>query len=605
MNKNCFVKLAFRCENKAQKYLILDNRIAFFRLVSTIILLAVLVSYTEKYGFYMGLFSVIVFLIYCLILSVIHKKIQKIQNFWKCIAKSYRLSLARYERNFQFLQEHCSPWHNSISILPQNHFYACDIDLHKELFLFMNTCSTEGGSTKLFNLLVNAGIEIETETAKLQRTELAKIFSKNNSLLRRFESLKLSDEFLKNYFKSKEINTNFQFNSKLLVYSFFSISVWGILFIPLFLKFLQTKNINIFIQPVFLYLFFILFGVFIFQPLIQKAIEIEQSLKYINIIIKEISIKKIKIDNIFSHEENIFSHKSSKIIRILSYLIDFLTLRGNPVFWLFIHIFLPFDALFCIGVFFILKKVIKYFSIWKNEVDEFDLLLTFARLKSENPEFTFNVEKTENIIAHSMGHPLLPYSKRVSNTFTLNENSPVVLLTGSNMSGKSTFLRALATNILLANIGAPICAKKLELPQLKILCAIRIDDSLADGTSYFYAEVKRLAAILQELKNTKIKCIFFIDEIFKGTNNKERYLGSCSVLKAFLELPHFGFVTTHDLALTELANSQTRLRNMHFREHIENDTLLFDYQLREGPCPTTNALFIMKSAGLPILTELL
>lgn len=113
--------------------------------------------------------------------------------------------------------------------------------------------------------------------------------------------------------------------------------------------------------------------------------------------------------------------------------------------------------------------------------------------------------------------------------------------------------------------------------------------------------MKRLSEILQHLKTSPFPCIFFVDEIFKGTNNKERYLGSLSILNAFLQSNSFGFVSTHDLALTELAAKEPRLRNMHFREHIEGDKLTFDYTLKDGPCPTTNALFIMKLAGLPVM----
>jgi DNA mismatch repair ATPase MutS len=169
------------------------------------------------------------------------------------------------------------------------------------------------------------------------------------------------------------------------------------------------------------------------------------------------------------------------------------------------------------------------------------------------------------------------------------------------MAGKSTFLRAFATNILLSNIGAPVCAKQFYVPTMEILCAIRIDDSLSDGTSYFYAEVKRLGDILKRLQNPgEFPAIFFIDEIFKGTNNKERYQGSLKLIEAFLKIGAFGFVSTHDLALTELSAQEPRLRNMHFREHIEGNCLTFDYTLKEGPCPTTNALFIMKMSGLPV-----
>jgi len=180
----------------------------------------------------------------------------------------------------------------------------------------------------------------------------------------------------------------------------------------------------------------------------------------------------------------------------------------------------------------------------------------------------------------------------------------MVLLTGSNMSGKSTFLRTLGVNIVLANMGAPVFAKRLVVPHnLELFCAIRIDDSLSDATSYFYAEVKRLKVIVDSLKDrdlNKRPVLFLVDEIFRGTNNKERFIGSWHLLKSFLKQGAFGVVSTHDLALAELEKNDSRLVNMHFKEDIVAQELEFNYTLRHGPSPTTNALFIMRKEGLPI-----
>ncbi len=278
-------------------------------------------------------------------------------------------------------------------------------------------------------------------------------------------------------------------------------------------------------------------------------------------------------------------------------------------FYFFIHVFFPFDAVFSIFLYAILKRLRHEQPKWQQEVEEFDVLASIARLKVENPEFNFlqnnfivethaHIENGTKI--KNMGHPLLSCKKRIVNSLLMEKSQSVVLLTGSNMAGKSTFLRAFATNMLFYNMGAPVCADVFSVAHCKVLCAIRIDDSLAEGTSYFYAEVKRIAEILLELKTSGLSCLFFIDEIFKGTNNKERYLGALAILKSLLSCGHFGFVSTHDLALTDLAQNDTRLRNMHFADHLDKGELSFDYKLKEGPSPTTNALFIMRQAGLEV-----
>jgi DNA mismatch repair ATPase MutS len=151
-------------------------------------------------------------------------------------------------------------------------------------------------------------------------------------------------------------------------------------------------------------------------------------------------------------------------------------------------------------------------------------------------------------------------------------------------------------------MGAPVCANTFIFPRCHLLCAIKIEDSLEENTSYFYAEVKRLKEIFSTLQSEKnhLPCVFFVDEIFKGTNNTERFIGSWYILKALFETKTFGFVSTHDLVLTRLAQFDPRLVNMHFREHVEHDHLLFDYTLRGGPCTSSNALRIMRLEGLPI-----
>lgn len=600
-------------EKKSSKCKTFDNRLAIFRLLSTVVLLAILVALAPGKGFvYIFLLSCL-FLFYCLFTSFIHKKFQKIERLWTSLAKSYRLSKSRVERKISILQENISPWHDKIAVVPEGHAYASDIDLKNELFLLMNTCSTEGGSHKLFQSLLTAGKTPCDKVIVEKRIQIASQLTRYKSLLRRFEALRLSEDFIKNYYRySSESEIEQKNNWQTLSYAFISIGAWFFLLFPLFFK---EKNINVFLQPLFIYAIFILIGTFIFQPLVSQAMLVSKSTNYIQLIIKCLKLNSKK--QALTTGENwiesflFLQRREVKKIGYMNFFLDILSLRGNPVFWILIHIFLPFDAIFSLFLYFVVKKIKSNISAWQNEIDEFDLIASFARLKVENPEFRFfslpsesrfcgNDSCQDNIKVSNMGHPLISRGKRVCNSLQLAKESPLVLLTGSNMSGKSTFLRAFATNILLANMGAPVCAEKFSLPSMRILCAIRVDDSLSEGTSYFYAEVKRLAEILRQLKTSVEPTMFFIDEIFKGTNNKERYLGSLSILKAFLEMNAFGFVSTHDLALTELAQQETGLRNMHFREHIEDNKLTFDYTLKEGPCPTTNALFIMKMAGLPI-----
>jgi hypothetical protein len=390
-------------------------------------------------------------------------------------------------------------------------------------------------------------------------------------------------------------------------YAVLNIGAWLVFILPTVIQFLKTQphDAGIFIQPMLFYSLLVLINVVVFNSLVKNSYQMIRDSKIFSEILFFLNQGNQNLNGL---DFQFLDKKALRQIKWMQFFVDLISVRGNPIFWIALHLFLPFDAIVCLLLQWKLSSLKSQFPTWQQELYEFDVIASFARLKKENPQFHFLTEQERSfsdlsfIDIQDMGHPLLPSENCICNSIRLTKESPLVLLTGSNMAGKSTFLRAIATNILLANIGAPICAQKFLVPQSMILCAIRINDSLAEGTSYFYAEVKRLRAILDELEKNKgtHSALFFIDEIFKGTNNKERFIGSWHVIKALLEKQAFGFVSTHDLALSELEEKDKRVRNMHFREHIEDNKLVFDYVIKEGPCPTSNATYIMRLEGLPI-----
>jgi DNA mismatch repair ATPase MutS len=203
--------------------------------------------------------------------------------------------------------------------------------------------------------------------------------------------------------------------------------------------------------------------------------------------------------------------------------------------------------------------------------------------------------------ARGLGHPLIPDEQKVCNDFTIRGLGEITIITGSNMAGKSTFLRTLGVNLALAFAGGPANAQELQTVLFRLFTCIKVSDSVTDGTSYFYAEVKRLKRLLIALEeNHPIPLFFFIDEIFRGTNNRERMLGSQAYTHTLIEKNGVGLISTHDLELAKLADQTSKIKNYHFRDDIRNGQMVFDYSLHPGPCPTTNALKIMQQAGLPV-----
>jgi hypothetical protein len=248
------------------------------------------------------------------------------------------------------------------------------------------------------------------------------------------------------------------------------------------------------------------------------------------------------------------------------------------------------------------RSLPQWLEVW-FELEALGSLAGFAYLNPENafPEIIAATEAQVIFEANALGHPLIPHPERVCNDFSLAGPGSIDLITGSNMSGKSTFLRTVGVNLRLAYAGGPVNATACRLSLLRLFSCLNVSDSVTDGISYFYAEVKRLRALLDELdQDASCPLLYLIDEIFRGTNNRERYLGSQAYIRALAGKSGMGLIATHDLELVKLADELPQLKNYHFRETVANGRMLFDYRLRPGPCPTTNALKIMELEGLPV-----
>ena len=242
---------------------------------------------------------------------------------------------------------------------------------------------------------------------------------------------------------------------------------------------------------------------------------------------------------------------------------------------------------------------------WIHTWYDLEALCALATHGYLNPDNTFpEIMSPDNgpvLQARGLGHPLLPIAERVRNDFGFDATGEIALITGSNMSGKSTFLRTLGANLCLAYAGAAVQAEALRTVPLRLFTCIQVADSVTDGISYFYAEVRRLKALLAALNaEDEAPLLYLIDEIFRGTNNHERLVGSRAYIKSLAKGRGVGAISTHDLELIGMADDVPGIHNFHFREEIKDGRMVFDYRLRTGPCPTTNALKIMRMAGLPV-----
>ncbi|MTI82000.1 MAG: DNA mismatch repair protein MutS [Firmicutes bacterium] len=290
---------------------------------------------------------------------------------------------------------------------------------------------------------------------------------------------------------------------------------------------------------------------------------------------------------------------ASQQVKSLSKITGLLSFRYYILYWVF-------NALTFSDLYTIIKlnkwksKSGKYLNDWLKVIAQLEALSSLAILAHDNPNWVFPEVSDDKpyFKATSLGHPLIKKEDRVANDVHLSSTGTILVITGSNMSGKSTLLRTVGINLTLAYAGAPVCARSINCPLMNIYTSMRIQDSLEQNISAFYAELNRIKLIIEAAKNGK-PLIFMIDEIFKGTNSQDRILGAKTIIKNLTEYNAIGFVTTHDLELSILEKEfPDKIKNYNFNDEIINNEITFNYKLEKGVSKTTNAIALMKMVGI-------
>ncbi len=305
---------------------------------------------------------------------------------------------------------------------------------------------------------------------------------------------------------------------------------------------------------------------------------------------------------IYQRDEQKPSRFLKKILRIASAASS----QGSELIWLVFNGVVPWDMYFAMKLHHYKKDLEPKLTAWLDRFYQLEALNSIANYAWLNPDYLFSVPNDDSsskpvFSGRDLGHPLLPKGQKVTNDVDISEIGDIYLITGSNMAGKSTFLRTVGINLALCFAGAPVDASFFETAPFRLFSSINVTDSLNEGLSHFYAEVKRLRKLMDELRaEHSLPLFYFVDEIYRGTNNRERLAGSSAFLKEVAGKNGIGLVTTHDLELAGLQETIPTLTNWHFEETIEEGSMYFDYKLKNGPCSSTNALKIMKNEGLPV-----
>jgi DNA mismatch repair ATPase MutS len=312
-------------------------------------------------------------------------------------------------------------------------------------------------------------------------------------------------------------------------------------------------------------------------------------------------------------------NRPSAKLKQVSFLTAAAGLTQNPFIGLVLNLIAPWNLYFAHRLNLYKEEVVHQLPQWLDALFELEALGSLANFAYLNPGYAFPIitnyelgmTNDETISgqrsavsrqlfnAKGLGHPLIPAGQKVCNDFSADRPGQVVIITGSNMAGKSSFLRTVGVNLCLACAGGPVNAQSCRTIPFRLFTALSVSDSVTDGISYFYAEVKRLKRLLDTLNaDDPLPLMHLVDEIFRGTNNRERFIGSRAYIRTLVGGNGFGIIATHDLELVKLADELSGVKNYHFREEVVAGKMVFDYQLRSGPCPTTNALKIMQAEGL-------
>ncbi|MGV6946176.1 MutS-related protein [Sphingobacterium kyonggiense] len=298
--------------------------------------------------------------------------------------------------------------------------------------------------------------------------------------------------------------------------------------------------------------------------------------------------------------------KLSSIIAELGKLIDKLDARNNMLVGAILNMLFLWDF-----------KQVMAIAKWKDQYEDsilngfeavsvYECLISLSVLSYNNPEWATPVildnYATDKIVTEAIEHPLIKKGRSVANDYNATDHQ-IALITGSNMAGKSTFLRTIGINAVLAYTGAVVCAKSLRLPIYSLVSYMRIKDSLNESTSTFKAELDRMKFILDQVSNQK-DTFFLIDEMLRGTNSVDKYLGSKAIIKKLIGLDGRGMLATHDLQLADLAQQYPQvIRNYHFDIQVRASEMLFDYKLKDGACTIFNASMLLKGIGVVVESE--
>lgn len=516
--------------------------------------------------------SISVFILFIIFILFTNKYFKRLEHF-KNKKEVYESHNRRRNLNFNKMYD------LGEDFITKDDYKLLDLDIFgpKSLFQYLSVCKTKNGRSKLAKRLSSIH---QSENINLEREAVFE-------LAEREDTLDIEASFKEFSNDAKTLNYD-EFlsvtKSKIAVKPLFFIPLISFLGMITYLILVFTININPLPLIAFLLLNFITC-----KYCLNNDVFLLNSIKYYHISSAYLEIadiiKSIKYQNVYLNQLQSNISKYYEPLKKLNKIYLALSTRNNIIAKIILNSLFIYD-LYLIFIFNKLHEKIIDLEILFDSISEFEVLISLANIGLDNDVYSIPTF-SDNIIAKNMKHPLL--KDCVDNDFTLSGG---VVLTGSNMSGKTTFMRTLGINQILFNAGGITLSKSFSSSYLPIYTSLRANDLLSEGISTFYAEILRMKAINNAIKENK--CLILIDEIFKGTNAYERINASFKVIDKLNSYNAYFIISTHDFELCDANN----ILNYHFNEEYNDDKISFDYKIKEGKCTSKNALYLLKMTGI-------
>lgn len=568
-----------------------------YNFISLLRLGSILLSLTSMYYYFQQ--SEILWLILAVLLFAVFIFLMRIHSRLQFQRKINQALLEINQNEIDFLERKSVSFENGVEFVDFHHPYAYDLDIfgNNSLFQYLNRTATFIGKKTLADSLLQKSSNEEIQ----KNQEAVKELTQKIEFRQEFLALaKVNDDNEQSY--QSLLNWSIFNSEPLPKWTLFFSYISPVLFVITFVAYLITSDLVVLKSLSYLFLLnLMVLGKFFKRIKIEitNSDNIDKIIGNYGLLLEKIEKESFESSQLIALQKQLQlkSTQSSAYLKQLSELFS----RNDTIANLF-------TAVLFNGTFLFNFHVLKALLAWKNEhavdlkewlavIGEFEKLNSLANLSYNNPEFTYPVLNTDfKIDFTSLSHPLLNPVSRVGNDVAFHPQSFMVL-TGSNMSGKSTFLRSLGINMVLAATGSVVCATEAHVHPLPVLVSMRLSDSLSDSESYFFAEIKRLKQIMDGL--VVEPAFVLLDEILRGTNSDDKRNGTIEVLKKVIFKKAIGVIATHDIEVCLTTNEFPEiLSNNCFEVEIVNDDLHFDYKLRKGICQNKSATFLMKKMDI-------